>query len=62
MKVKEITVNVGLTINLGNYESARLDYAYGITVDEDESVTDVRQLTLEHLKAQVAKDIKGIRP
>lgn len=34
MKVTEITVSVGTTINLGNFNSGRLDFTAKATLDE----------------------------
>ena len=60
MKVIEIEVRVGRTKNVGNYESSRLDYSYRIQLEEGDSVVEVRQRTLEHLKNEVAKDVEKI--
>lgn len=62
MEILEVEVRVGITKNLGNYESARLDYGYRVTVDPSESVKEVRQLTLAHLKEEVLQDIGKVAP
>lgn len=62
MKVKEIEVRMGVTKNLGNYESARLDYGMTIAVGEGESVVEVRQRTFENLQKHLLRDLNQVVP
>ena len=60
MIITDIDVGVGVTKNIGNYESVRLDYGYRVRIEPGESVKDVRQRTLAHLKEEVFKDAEKI--
>ena len=58
---KEVWVSVGLTLNLGNYESARLDAGMSVPLEEGEDYDNAFKKawgkTLEEISAQ-AKDLK----
>ncbi len=43
MKVKTVTVSMGRTVNMGNYESARWDFSMEVEVDEGEDVEKVKR-------------------
>ena len=43
MKVKTVTVSMGRTVNMGNYESARWDFSMEAEVDEGEDVEKVKK-------------------
>ena len=62
MIITDINVKVGVTKNVGNYESVRLDYDYRIRIEPGESVKDVRRRTLAHLIEVVFKDVEKITP
>ena len=62
MKVLEISVRVGVTKNIGNFEFARLDYEYRVRLDEGELVADVQWRTREHLVKEVLQDINKVAP
>ena len=57
MKVKYIEVNYGITRNLGNYESLRLDYKVGVEINGDEAQGKLDELRLQ-LRAKVDKAVK----
>lgn len=38
---REVWVSVGITINLGNYESARVDAGIKLPVEDDDKIKDV---------------------
>lgn len=61
MKVNVVEVEVGVTKNMGNYESLRLSYRYGIQLAEGESVQAVRQQAVSHLSEVLEKEIKEIK-
>lgn len=60
MEITEIEVRVGVTKNLGNYESARLDYMYRAKLDETDFVDGARETILNTLRKQLVKDINLI--
>ncbi len=55
--IREISVSVGRTINLGNFESLRCDVSAVATVAEDEDVDLVRSQIGDWLRGQVKKFI-----
>ena len=61
MKSKEILVNIGVTKNMGNYESLRLDYQMKVQLENDdkpgESIDKARNYLFDKMKAR-AKDRK----
>jgi len=60
MKVTDIEVEVGVTKNLGNYESCRLHYRYRVQLCDKDTVADVRQRTFDHLREQALIDINKV--
>ena len=59
---KEVWVSVGLTLNLGNYESARLDAGVSVPLDDgdlsyDDAFADAWSRTLAQISEQ-AKELK----
>jgi hypothetical protein len=65
MQVKTISVNYGVTRNLGNYESLRLDYSMEVELTPRESVTDTYDKIRRRLKRLVSQatieEVKTIR-
>lgn len=53
-----LKISIGRTINLGNYESLRLEEGMEIDVEDDEDIGEARRLLLTSLDAQVDKDAK----
>lgn len=66
MKLKEITVSIGGTINLGNFENLRIDVSATATVPDGTGVSEatraltaqVRQALVEQL-ADVSRNARG---
>lgn len=58
MKLETVKLNLGRTINLGNYESLRIDIELGATLDENENLADVVANMRQHAKLEIAKIIK----
>ena len=44
MKMLETTLSIGRTINLGNYESLRVELSIRAEIDSDEYSTDLKSL------------------
>ncbi len=57
MKITKIKVNIGRTINLGNYESARIDL--GAEADIEERDQDPLDMDLDFLHERILKKIHG---
>jgi hypothetical protein len=59
MTLKEISVSVGRTVNLGNFESLRVDVSATATVDYSlgENEDDLREKMSAWLKQQVHRTI-----
>jgi len=58
MKLETVKLNLDRTINLGNYESLRIDIELGATLDENENLADVVANMRQHAKLEIAKIIK----
>lgn len=54
MQYEKVRANVGVTVNLGNYESLRLDYSVEAVLDFDDAVTE----SLDELRSKLVKKIK----
>jgi len=44
-----VFVSVGKTINIGNYESVRVEYGEGRTVQDGENLNSVRELVIDRV-------------
>lgn len=60
MKVREITVAVGRTVNLGNYESARVDVSVTVEVPPGEDADLVFTEAYKWVDAKLEKRIGGL--
>jgi len=61
-KIKQITVGASRTINLGNYESMRIDGSCTIEIDDPSQITFARAKALEEVKLQMSEAYKSIKP
>ncbi len=65
MKAKQVIVSVGITRNMGNYESLRLDYAITLDVGEEgnwPTVIDAARTACNiKLSADIADEIDWFR-
>ncbi len=59
MKVNRIEVTLGRTINLGNYESARVDVTMGAIIGEDEPPLTASAELYSLVKAEIDNRIKS---
>lgn len=63
MKVKSITIGVGRTYNIGNYESYRVDGSIEVEFDEDHTPTrDAWALAYGMLRNQMASTFREFKP
>ena len=59
MEVTIVRVNVGITKNMGNYESLRIDYAVEAELDEDEMAKTVISTLRKELTEKIVADLNG---
>ncbi len=59
MEIKKVSASLGLTMNLGNYESARVDFSAEAEVDKEDNVDQTYDklvdLLQRRLKAETEK-------
>lgn len=60
MRIKTITFRRGKTINLGNYESARVDYEVGVELSPEDNYDAVQAKLKEEVERQFAKELAQI--
>jgi hypothetical protein len=58
-EITEVKVNYGKTVNMGNFESMRLDYGVTRTLDEGESPKKVMKDLSIKLQKMVNDDVTG---
>lgn len=61
MRIKTITAGFGVTINLGGYESARIDLAYTAELSEADDPDDVRRQLGERVQAEILAEGLAVR-
>lgn len=61
MKVEKINVTYGRTINLGNYESCRIEAGAEILLDAKESAKDMYAAAFLEVKEVVTERVKEMR-
>lgn len=63
MKATKVTVNVGITKNMGNYESLRLDYQMEVALGADDkpgpSIDEARDYLTTKMKADLLASNDG---
>ena len=61
-KIKQITVSASRTINLGNYESMRVDGSCTIEIEDPSQIAFARAKALEEVKLQMNEAYKSVKP
>ncbi len=61
-KIKQITVGASRTINLGNYESMRVDGSCTIEIEDPSQIAFARAKALEEVKLQMNEAYKSVKP
>ena len=56
-----VTYSAGMTINLGNYQSARVDIGVSFPVHPDQSNEEVMKAAIAFVKGTLDKELKEIR-
>lgn len=62
MRIKEITMTGSRTINLGNYNSIKIEGSCTIELAEGESTVDARALALIEIKNQMNEMHNSLKP
>ena len=60
-KVKEISVNYSRTVNLGNFESVKIDAGEVVTLDAKDNVETVRAEAFTDVKDFVSAHVRAIK-
>ena len=58
---KEVWVSVGLTLNLGNYESARLDAGMSIPLEEGQDYDTAFDKAWENVLKEIGEQAKELK-
>jgi hypothetical protein len=57
MIITEVEARLGVTVNIGNFESVRLDYQVRAQLEEGESATEAIDKSRNWLRDKIAKDL-----
>tara|TARA_R110000824_G_scaffold43880_3_gene128033 strand:- start:4130 stop:4363 length:234 start_codon:yes stop_codon:yes gene_type:complete len=60
MKIKKATINIGRTVNLGNFESARFDLAIEAEVESKEDIKELEDVVSGNLDAMIGRRLSPI--
>lgn len=61
-RIKEVTVSMGRTYNMGDYESFRIDGALRVEVEPGEDPLEVATKSFPALRAQMLATYKEFKP
>lgn len=62
MKVRSVTVGMGRTYNMGNYESFRIDGSVTVDLDPGETPEDAARAAMPVLREQMKATYKEFKP
>ena len=60
MKLKKATINMGKTVNLGNFESARFDLAIEAEVQAKEDLKELESVVSDNLDAMIDRRLSSM--
>ena len=60
MKMKKATINMGRTVNLGNFESARFDLAIEAEVEAKEDLKELVEVVSENLDDMIDRRLSSM--
>ena len=60
MKMKNATINMGRTVNLGNFESARFDLAIEAEVEAKEDLKELEEVVSENLDDMIDRRLSSM--
>lgn len=61
MRIKEIEITVGRTVNLGNFNSARVEFSATAELDSDEDPTQAQRDLYSDLRRKVEAAAESLR-
>jgi hypothetical protein len=61
MSKSSVSVSYGVTLNLGNYESARLDATYTTDVPEGQSAEETYEVAWGVVAKQISDQAEGLK-
>ena len=59
-KIKEITVSLILTVNLGDFNSAKIGHSIVVELDKDDDIDDIREETYKDIKQFLENKIEEL--
>jgi hypothetical protein len=62
MKIDKIEVSLGRTINLGNYESARIDVRMSASLGDADDADECYQILYNEVDSRVAAEVDVLTP
>ncbi len=60
MKLKKATINMGKTVNLGNFESARFDLAIEAEVEAKEDLKELESVVSDSLDDMIGRRLSSM--
>ena len=60
MEIKKVTVGMGRTVNLGNFESARFDLAVEAETDALEDIKNIENAVSDNLESMISDKLDGL--
>ena len=60
MKMKKATINMGRTVNLGNFESARFELAIEAEVEAKEDLKELEEVVSENLDDMIDRRLSSM--
>jgi hypothetical protein len=61
MRTKETTVHYARTVNLGNYESLRIEFGETVALDTKEKAETVRAELFKKIKGEVSEIVREVK-
>ena len=62
MKISQITISASRTVNLGNYNSLKVEGAATVTLDEHDLIDIARDAAIKEVKEQMEEAFKEFKP
>jgi len=62
MKIKKIEISLGRTINLGNYESARIDICMGAVMENGDDIDETYHELRHEIERKLSAEVDAITP
>jgi hypothetical protein len=62
MRVKDISVSKGMTVNIGGHQFAKTEFAMTITLDEGDDVDDETEKLTTLVNLKLAQEVEKVLP